>query len=156
MVVFGRRGKNSSAAPQFAILTYDQMVWQKGSLTEARKIAKHYTGQSERPPSIDRLESCVTAWQAERDSWPYPDGFINAISYAFADQVARDARLIWATSPERPDIVQLYARIGRFFIDPLDAVTTRLKAGETGFISSLHASMVADAKNRNALDNAAK
>jgi len=151
--MFGRRGKSEAPAapklPPFAILSYDQMVWQKGSFREAREIAKHYTGQSERPPSLAQLEACVTAWQADRDSWPYPDGLINAVSYAFAEQLARHAKLIWATTLERPDVVLLYARIGRFFIDPLEAVSTRLKAGESGFITSLHASMVADATSRN-------
>ncbi|HVF05396.1 MAG TPA: DUF3806 domain-containing protein [Frankiaceae bacterium] len=135
-MIFRKRAKPSG--PKVAPLTPAENTWRDQQLLVARAVAERYTGASEDPPSLERLDATVAAWLADDDTRVDVNTLVNAVGIAFGWHLAGAAGLGWviATDEHGTDLA-LHRAAGDVLVFPANVVAKRVVAGETGFVRAL-------------------
>src|SRR5256885_11936526 len=134
--MFRRRDKSSHGpkGPKVEPLSQAELAWRDNQLAVAALIAERYTEANETPPSLDRLDACVTGWLADDDSRVDVNRLVNAVGVAFGVHLANHAALDWviATDEQGSDLA-LHGEPGNIILFPANAVAKRITAGEVDF-----------------------
>lgn len=151
--VFSRRGRvpRPPGAPAVAPLSTAELGWRDQQLAIAALLAERYTGTSETPPALERLDACVAGWLDDDDSRVDVNTLVNAVGVAFGAHVARDGSLDWviATDDQGSDLA-LHGQPGDIVLFPAHAVAKRVTSGEVGFLVPLHHAVVGTVEQRRA------
>jgi hypothetical protein len=117
--------------------------WVSAQLAIAVELARAYTGDSEDPPSLSRLDTTWLAWQRDSSrSRPDPNAVVNGLGIAFGKHLAASLDLEWAiVTDEFGTDLALYGEPGAVTFFPANMIAKRLKEKDPIF-TQLHRAAV--------------
>ena len=128
---------------QTAPLTSGESEWVAAQLATAAALARAYTGDSEDPPSLARLDATWLAWQRDLSaSRPDPNAVVNGLGIAFGKHLATALGLEWAiVTDEFGTDLAVFGEPGAVTFFPANMIAKRVKETEPIF-TQLHRAAV--------------
>lgn len=109
-------------------LTPAESDWISAQLSIAAALARAYTGDSEEPPSLDRLDSTWLAWQRDQSpSKPDANSVVNGLGIAFGKHLAAALQLDWSiVTDEYGTDLAVFGEPGAVTFFPASMIAKRL------------------------------
>jgi hypothetical protein len=128
---------------QISRLSPAESEWVQAQLATAVALARAYTGGSEDPPSLARLDSTWLAWRHDSSpSRPDPNSIVNGLGIAFGKHLAAALGLDWAivTDDYGTDLA-VFGEPGAVTFFPANMIAKRLEE-EGPIFTQLHSAAV--------------
>jgi hypothetical protein len=113
---------------QTSPLTAAESEWIATQLATAAALARAYTGESEDPPSLDRLDATWRAWRHDSSSSrPDSNAVVNSLGIAFGNHLAAALTLDWAiVTDEFGTDLAVFGEPGAVTFFPANMIAKRL------------------------------
>jgi len=149
-MMFRRQRKKRESPRQRTLseLSHAERDYVARQLAAAHIIVTRYVGDADSPPSLEQLDSMITAWLADgTDDRLDINVVVNATGVALGSYLSSEIGFDWVIAEDRGGTeLALHSRPGDVVMYPANMVAKRLAKGESGFLVRLASAVVRDTR----------